>query len=74
MLVSSIAGRRSAPNCFFLHNTTMPAMLIETCFVDSETDDQIYRSHFEEVCDAISDVLGGEDMKVKHRRRVQIST
>ena len=54
-------GPKYRDNLAFLRNTTMPSVLIETCFVDSETDVSIYRSHFMEVCDAIADVLGGED-------------
>ena len=54
-------GPKQRTELAFLRNTTMPSVLIETCFVDSETDVSIYRSHFVEVCDAIADVIGGED-------------
>ena len=46
---------------YFLNNTEMPAILLEVCFVDSEADAGIYRSNFIKICDAISNVLGGEE-------------
>jgi hypothetical protein len=39
----------------------MPAILIEVCFVDSEGDVHIYTQQFEDICQAIADVLGNED-------------
>jgi hypothetical protein len=45
---------------FFLNNTTKPAILIEVCFVDSEADAAQYRQYFEDICDKIAEVLGGE--------------
>jgi N-acetylmuramoyl-L-alanine amidase len=45
----------------FLNSTEMPAVLIETCFVDSRADADLYDREFEIVCDAIADVVGGDD-------------
>jgi N-acetylmuramoyl-L-alanine amidase len=45
----------------FLNSTEMPAVLIETCFVDSRADADQYDRQFEIVCDAIADVIGGDD-------------
>ena len=38
----------------------MPSILIEVCFVDSSADASLYKETFEEVCEAIATVLGGE--------------
>ena len=54
-------GCKQRTDLFFLNNTAMPAILIEVCFVDSETDAEMYRDNFEEICEAIADVLGGVD-------------
>lgn len=42
---------------FFLRNTNRPAVLIEVCFVDSETDVNIYKNKFNQICKAISDIV-----------------
>jgi hypothetical protein len=39
----------------------MPAILIEICFTDSETDAENYRINFDSICSAIADVLGGQE-------------
>lgn len=44
---------------YFLRNTTMPAVLLEVCFVDSSADAEVYNETFNEICDAIATVLGG---------------
>jgi N-acetylmuramoyl-L-alanine amidase len=44
----------------FLNSTEMPAVLIETAFCDNTSDSELYREHFEDICCAIADVLGGE--------------
>lgn len=52
-------GPKSRTDLFFLNNTEEPAILIETCFVDSVTDADVYDANFERVCEAIATVLGG---------------
>ena len=54
-------GPKKRTDLFFLNNTEMPAILIETCFVDSTADADIYHREFNDVCDAIADVLGGKE-------------
>ena len=54
-------GGKKRTDLFFLNNTEMPALLIEVCFVDSEADCDLYGEEFDAICDAIADVLGGED-------------
>jgi N-acetylmuramoyl-L-alanine amidase len=54
-------GSKKRTDLFFLNETAGPAILIEVCFVDSEADAELYRENFDAICDAIADVLGGED-------------
>ena len=59
------SGPKKRTDLFFLNNTTKPAILIETCFVDSEADAGIYKSHFAAICDEICDVLAGDDVNAQ---------
>jgi N-acetylmuramoyl-L-alanine amidase len=52
-------GAKYNNDLYFLNNTTMPAVLLEVCFVDSTADAEIYRRKFEAICEAIATVLGG---------------
>jgi N-acetylmuramoyl-L-alanine amidase len=52
-------GAKKRTDLYFLNHTNKPAILIETCFVDSEGDASLYRQSFDAVCSAIADVLGG---------------
>lgn len=54
-------GAKKRTDLFFLNNTSEPSILIETCFVDSEADADLYTSNFELICDAIAAVLGGDE-------------
>jgi N-acetylmuramoyl-L-alanine amidase-like protein len=54
-------GAKKRTDLFFLNSTEMPSILIEVCFVDSEADADLYGVHFDAICDAIADVLGGVD-------------
>jgi hypothetical protein len=36
-------------------------VLLEICFVDSLADAEIYHENFEDICDSLADVAGGED-------------
>jgi N-acetylmuramoyl-L-alanine amidase len=47
----------------FLNSTEMPAILIETCFVDSSADAALYRQNFDIICNAIADAVVGEDIE-----------
>src|SRR5262252_8113169 len=53
-------GQKERTDLFFLNNTEEPAILIETCFVDSSADADIYRRHFEAICVAIAESISGE--------------
>ena len=65
--VSAVSGLKDRgasyrPELFFLANTTKPAILIETCFVTSQTDVNLYRQHFETICRAIAETIYGEKL------------
>ena len=51
-------GAKKRTDLFFLNSTEMPAILIETCFVDSSTDAELYRQHFDSICVRIAEVVG----------------
>jgi N-acetylmuramoyl-L-alanine amidase len=57
-------GGKKRSDLFFLNNTEKPAILIETCFVDSTTDADIYETEFYKICKRIADVLGGKEAGV----------
>jgi N-acetylmuramoyl-L-alanine amidase len=42
---------------YFLNNTEEPAILLEVCFVDCETDCDLYRDNFADICEAIARAL-----------------
>jgi N-acetylmuramoyl-L-alanine amidase len=52
-------GAKKRTDLFFLNNTAAPAILIETCFVDSSADANLYEAKFDEICTAIAAVLSG---------------
>jgi N-acetylmuramoyl-L-alanine amidase len=55
-------GAKKRTDLSFLNNTTMPAILIEVCFVDSEADVSLYHAKFDEIVCSIADVIGGEEI------------
>jgi len=54
-------GAKKRTDLFFLNKTDAPAILLEICFVDSQADTDIYADQFDQICDAIADVLGGAE-------------
>jgi N-acetylmuramoyl-L-alanine amidase len=52
-------GPKKRNDLYFLNNTDAPAILIETCFVDSEADAEIYRAQFNLICEMIANCLTG---------------
>jgi len=52
-------GSKKRTDLAFLNGTEEPAILIETCFVDSATDAKNYNIHFDAICQAIADVGSG---------------
>jgi len=57
-------GAKKRTDLKFLNSTEMPAVLLEICFVDSEADCDLYGENFDDICDAIADVLGGAEEMV----------
>jgi peptidoglycan hydrolase-like protein with peptidoglycan-binding domain len=43
----------------FLNSTSEPAILVETCFVDSKADEELYNSNFEAICQSIAESISG---------------
>jgi N-acetylmuramoyl-L-alanine amidase len=50
-------GPKKRTDLFFLNNTNEPAILVETAFVDSKSDAELYQKHFEGICKAISKAI-----------------
>jgi N-acetylmuramoyl-L-alanine amidase len=55
-------GPKLRNDLYFLNNTNKPSILIETCFVDSEKDADLYGRYFDPICAAIAETLcpGGD--------------
>jgi hypothetical protein len=51
-------GPKKRSDLFFLNNTKAPAILIEVCFVDSQSDVDIYAKEFTAICIAIAESIG----------------
>ena len=47
-------GAKNRANLRFLNQANRPAILIEVCFTDSETDVQLYKVNYEDICQAIA--------------------
>ena len=53
-------GCKYRNDLFFLNHTHAPAILLEICFVNSETDVRLYKTYFAMIAEAIADALIGE--------------
>jgi N-acetylmuramoyl-L-alanine amidase len=54
-------GPKKRTDLAFLNNTEEPAILIETCFVDSQADVDIYYQNYDEICAAIAGAIAGDE-------------
>lgn len=54
-------GPKERNDLAFLNGTEETAILIETCFVDSKADVEIYRDKFTDICQAIASSIVGEE-------------
>jgi len=54
-------GAKERTDLFFLNNTEATAILIETCFVDSKADADLYKAEFDDVCKSIASAISGTD-------------
>jgi len=52
-------GPKLRDDLYFLNNTNEIAILIETCFVDSVADANIYNATFDRICWAIAGIVSG---------------
>jgi N-acetylmuramoyl-L-alanine amidase len=52
-------GPKYRSDLFFLNNTSEPAILVEVCFVDSQTDVALYQTGFDAVCRALAETIAG---------------
>jgi len=52
-------GPKKRTDLYVLNNTEMPCVLLEVCFVDSETDAELYLDNFDDICEALANELGG---------------
>ena len=54
-------GPKQRTDLAFLNNTEEPAILIETCFVDSQADVDLYYQNYDLICAAIAGAIAGGD-------------
>ena len=52
-------GVKERPGLVVLRRTKMPALLIETGFINSDTDNQIFDDKFQEIAEAIAEAITG---------------
>lgn len=52
-------GPKKRTDLAFLNGTEEPAILIETCFVDSKADADLYKMNFAAICAAIAEAISG---------------
>jgi hypothetical protein len=52
-------GAKYRGDLFFLNNTEMPAILIETCFCNNTEDSNKYNATFEAICQAVAETISG---------------
>jgi hypothetical protein len=55
-------GPKKRTDLYFLNNTNKPAILLEVCFVDSATDANLYREHFNSICLAIAETIAEREI------------
>jgi hypothetical protein len=55
-------GPKHRSDLYFLNNTEEPSILIETCFVDSTWDADLYRRNFDAICFAIAESIAGRSL------------
>jgi hypothetical protein len=56
---SRIAGK--ILGCF-LNGTDKPAILLEICFCDNTNDSNLFNQHFEAICEALAESIGGQQV------------
>ena len=56
-------GPKHRSDLYFLNNTANVAILIETCFVDSSADAELYQTHFDGICRSIAEIVSGRPVE-----------
>ena len=70
-------GVKARPNLVVLKRTTMPAVLVELGFINSDTDNQLFDDNFEDIAQAIAEgILDTLEMdgiiETENRYQVQV--
>ena len=55
-------GVNERPNLVVLNSTNMPAVLIEVGFINTDADNELFDSRFDEIARAIADGISGEHL------------
>jgi hypothetical protein len=55
-------GSKYRGDLYFLNNTEMPAVLVETCFCDHSGDSQNYHQNFSAITQALAESLSGREV------------
>lgn len=58
-------GPKKRTDLGFLKRTKQTAILIETCFVDSKADEELYNKYFDEICRTIAEAVSGKKLVKK---------
>ena len=67
-------GAKYRSDLKFLNSTKMPAILIETCFVDAQKDVELYNANFNKICKALADLAGKQTPSESQYQRPTLSS
>jgi N-acetylmuramoyl-L-alanine amidase len=60
-------GPKYRSDLYFLNQTEMPAVLLEVAFCDHDGDAELYRAHFNDICQAIAETIAGEPLEAEEQ-------
>ena len=60
-------GAKLRSDLYWLNKTTAPAILIETCFVDSKGDTNLYNSNKDKTAKLIAEGIHGQEIKITNQ-------
>jgi N-acetylmuramoyl-L-alanine amidase len=55
-------GAKNGKGLYFVKSTNKPALLLEICFVDNQTDEVAYKQNCDKMCRAIAEYLAGKKL------------
>lgn len=55
-------GAKYSDQLYFLSHTSAPAVLAEICFLDSTSDVEAYKTHFDLIIESLADLVNNEDV------------